>query len=610
MLTYLTQMTVFVTVTALFILVFKRLFKNKLSARWNVWIWALLLIRFLIPSLPQSELSVFNAVPVETVGKVAMPRAVQLEATEILITDNAGEVVYMESHPQLSEESTPEQKADLSSMWLTVWKCGAIALGVYFLAIYLVHIYRMSKCREVDDENTLAILAECREKLKIKRKIKVISGAGTPTLIGLFSPKILLPDGYTEDEKRNIMLHELCHLKHNDIFLIWVSAVVLCLNWFNPVIWYSFLVFRRDIEMYCDERVLRLTHSPKEYAILLLKTALKRNQFIMGTTSLQNGEKEVERRIKYIAYFKKPTIIWSIVVVAAAVCIGAVCLTNGVAKEDENKSAVLQEQPLGDDGIAKELAKDEKIRSVLPEGATTLVNSNYGFYLNVNKEHLSEAEKLADYTLGGKGKYRGFADNIGLDVLNYTDKEYQILINIAESAENDYIPYIYVFDYYTDDLVAWSDLKTKENEEVYRDILIRMERFSKAEVKTALYAMTGIYLEAEFTRVYTPYYEILSLEFTDWLENGNEAYFIYTMTHKNYDRDPDTVDYIKKAKESGDKNYEIYYNEYLQPKEVNYYLKVVLDERGNLNLYYNVAPKGQDYQPIKIDDFIAANWEE
>ena len=63
------------------------------------------------------------------------------------------------------------------------------------------------------------------------------------------------------------------------------------------------------------------------------------------------------------------------------------------------------------------------------------------------------------------------------------------------------------------------------------------------------------------------------------------------MIHKNYDRDPDTVEYIKEAKERGDSNYQQLYNEYLQPQEMNFQLKAIINEDNLITLYYNVSPK-------------------
>ena len=123
---------------------------------------------------------------------------------------------------------------------------------------------------------------------------------------------------------------------------------------------------------------------------------------------------------------------------------------------------------------------------------------------------------------------------------------------------------------------------------------------------TALYFKTKNFLEAEYHRVFDPYYDIKSLTISNWQQNGNEATFFYQMTHTYYNKDPDTVDYIKKAKEEDKERYEKLYNDYLAEKEANAEYKVVLNG-DNLELYSNVSPKGIEWQPVKIDDYILSN---
>ncbi len=123
-------------------------------------------------------------------------------------------------------------------------------------------------------------------------------------------------------------------------------------------------------------------------------------------------------------------------------------------------------------------------------------------------------------------------------------------------------------------------------------------------VSSSLYEQTEEYLKNEFYRVYTPYYEILDLEISNWSEDGDEATFFYTMTFKNYDKDPDTVAYIKETKEEGNiETYEKMKKEYLEPKEANYEFKIIMDN-SKINLYSNTAVKGTYWEPTIIDEYV------
>lgn len=117
------------------------------------------------------------------------------------------------------------------------------------------------------------------------------------------------------------------------------------------------------------------------------------------------------------------------------------------------------------------------------------------------------------------------------------------------------------------------------------------------------------YLEEECKKVFSPYYEILDSQISDYKEetvNGNiEATFLYTMIHKNYDKDPDTVGYIQSAKESGNPHYQKLYDEYLALKEANFYFKVMIDENDTITLYTNISPVDPpQWEKTEMQDFI------
>ena len=654
-----------------------------------------------------------------------------------------------------------EPKKSVIIPYEAIWLTGAIILFTYFCFIYIIHLLRTKNKKELSTE----ILNECKKILGIKRQVFIFEGK-TPMLMGIIKPKIIIPDGYSENEQRNIVIHELCHLKNNDILFIWIAVIILCLNWFNPVIWYSFFLFRRDIEVYCDERVLKYTDSKKDYAQLLLKTALEKNRFVLGTTSLQNGEKEVERRIKYMAYFKKPKFIWSFIILALVVAISVICLTNGTNNEyymDENRLAEYVQKPFGaiparidyadkdkvvfhyltglfvydiekseitksfdlekfncaphqqgsfgleiavsNDGkralltnygreeeikdfenyiinlgsgkvrttdlkklenpfssfvetseavpdaegfvsydcavsdgknyyltsitgqindlklfindiesyifpekfISVSALRVEKIEEVLPKGARVFVNSGYGWNIRIYEEGKTEARKIAESVLGNIS-YEDLLIKLGLKIPDLTGKSVYIYGNAVDLGDGNSTPYVYIFDNETNELLTYGNIKTLENERIVIRVGEALSRYSGVNERTELYKMTKKYLKEEFERVYTPYYEILLLYIQNWQENGNEATFCYTMEYKNYDRDPDTIDYIKEAKENGSKYYEQLKREYLEPKTVNYEFKVI-NNNGKLELYTNIAPKGEEWQPVKVDDFISSNWE-
>ncbi|MGG1157925.1 hypothetical protein ABE237_11610 [Brevibacillus formosus] len=116
------------------------------------------------------------------------------------------------------------------------------------------------------------------------------------------------------------------------------------------------------------------------------------------------------------------------------------------------------------------------------------------------------------------------------------------------------------------------------------------------------------YLQEESTKAFSPYYELLEFTLSDYEEKNVdgkvEATFGYQVKYKNFEKDPDTVDYIKAAKEKNDPNYQQLYDEYLQPKDMSFHLKAVVEDADTITLYTNVSPKGIQWEKAVMSDFI------
>ena len=141
----LVQMTVYMTVTATILLLFKRVFKEKLSAKWQVWIWAFLLIRFLVPSLPQSDVSVFNAVPQTVIYMEELPRMEEnTEAPDVA----DGVETTTDNH---------QKSVSTSDVVVPIWICGAVLMFVYFTATHFAYRRELSRgclCDEFQCKNS------------------------------------------------------------------------------------------------------------------------------------------------------------------------------------------------------------------------------------------------------------------------------------------------------------------------------------------------------------------------------------------------------------------------------------------------------------------------
>lgn len=144
-------------------------------------------------------------------------------------------------------------------------------------------------------------------------------------------------------------------------------------------------------------------------------------------------------------------------------------------------------------------------------------------------------------------------------------------------------------------------------------IMMGMGRFAEDELDamlesikfntSPLYEKTKAYLSDEFDRVFSPYYDIVDLQMTNWQESEGTATFHYKMVHQTINRDVESVDYLNKIKVNNPESYSLAIADYLSKKEGNFEFKVV-QEDDNLKLYSNISPTGTVWEETKIDDYI------
>ncbi|MDD4834296.1 MAG: M56 family metallopeptidase [Lutispora sp.] len=201
-----------------------------------------------------------------------------------------------------------------------IWVIGIIALLVYNLVSILI-LKRQLKNAQLIEQN-----------------IYEFKNLKTPFVLGLIRPKIFLPVGLNATERSYILLHEQTHIQRKDHIIKILAFLVLSIHWFNPLVWIAFVLMSTDMELSCDEQVLKEMHEDikKPYANSLLSLATGRH--IINGSPLAFGEGNVRGRIKNVLNFKKPT-VWIIVVSIALVAVLSVGLaanraTNGTGDYD------------------------------------------------------------------------------------------------------------------------------------------------------------------------------------------------------------------------------------------------------------------------------------
>ena len=151
------------------------------------------------------------------------------------------------------------------------------------------------------------------------RLLRRKDSVATPFIFGFIKPKIHIPGGLSGDELRYALLHEQTHIKRRDYLVKLLAFALLCVHWFNPLAWVAFVLLCADMEMSCDERVLRElgVGIKADYSQALLSLSVNRR--ILNASPLAFGEGGIKERVKNVLKFKKPSQVIIIVALALAV---------------------------------------------------------------------------------------------------------------------------------------------------------------------------------------------------------------------------------------------------------------------------------------------------
>ena len=331
---------ILVTAAAAVVLLVKLAFGNRITPRGHMLMWILVAASVLaVPLagiLPESDFSAKTYLPQShnTTETVWVEPYENLDARGFGIEGQGNYYTVQKEHVSMqvpftgrtvdSDFTATVSRAKIENY---VWIAGAAAVLLLMLAGTRKQKRKLKALPCMDDANACAELDELKKLVGIRdvAKIQIRSGADSTFLTFMGGQYVIaLEDGYTQEERRRVLAHELTHLAHGDLIYNLISAFFLAAFWWNPVIWLAFRRFRRDMEVYCDYDAVRKTGDKKGYAETLVRAAAGTERFILGTTSFIGGEKEVSARVKALAAFKKPK-IWIAVLAALALLCACVC---------------------------------------------------------------------------------------------------------------------------------------------------------------------------------------------------------------------------------------------------------------------------------------------
>lgn len=291
-----------------------RLLLKKAPAWTKCALWAVVALRLVWPFEIESILSLVPSAQ-------TLPPAALVDPTPQIHTG----IPYLNStiNPTFTQTFQPEPAASVNPLQVVVAIASVVwVIGMIVMAVYAAFSY-----------------------LRLRRRVAVSMPAGegvylcddisSPFILGVFRPKIYLSSDLPQEKWGSILSHERAHLARRDHWWKPLGFVLLTVFWFHPLLWVAYILLCRDVELACDEKVIKsLTSEEKQnYSQTLLECSLPRKW--ITACPLAFGETGVKTRIKAVLHYKKPT-LWIIIAALIACSVLAVCfLTDPLGEPDE-----------------------------------------------------------------------------------------------------------------------------------------------------------------------------------------------------------------------------------------------------------------------------------
>ncbi len=316
-----------------------RLLLCKAPKKYSYILWAIVWIYLLCPVRLSSPISIYNminSVSVAFIENHSLPLNAKNFADKDYTYDDKNQKTkdsnnnifesVSNTNKHIKTEQNQDNAAEAENITLSliititayIWLCGCIIL----LARNLFLVWR----------------TKCIVLMAIRRKDNIYESdcISTPFVLGIVRPKIYVPFNLSEQERGYILMHEQHHIHRKDQ-IIKLCAYSLCvIYWFQPFIWFAYFAMVRDMEMSCDEYVLKNSEDDirTAYSISLLKFATKTGDFNAGMLAF--GESDTRKRVKNIMKFNTRKKSVSVVAAIVIVIVGVSCLTKAAVKTDVN----------------------------------------------------------------------------------------------------------------------------------------------------------------------------------------------------------------------------------------------------------------------------------
>ena len=390
---------------------------NKLPKKTFLVLWELVMMRLLIPFSIPSVFSVYTLVT-HGLSSAALPEVTtdyNMSAVEGVFAATGG------------MEQPPADILSSVSLWFIVWCAGMIPAALFFVISYLRCLMEFRTALPVRSH----YVEKWLEQQTLKRPVLVRQSdrISTPLTYGIFRPVILMPkktDWKNEKQLQYILTHEYVHIYRYDTVTKLLAACALCVHWFNPFVWVMYRLFNRDIELACDESVIRQfgEKSKSAYSLMLVNMEAAKSGLLPFCNNFSKNA--VEERITAIMKMKKTSLF--AICIAAMLIVGVTTTFATSAAGSDRESNTVQGTDFSDEEFDMLLSETDTGRG--------------------RQERIEEEQERREYPNGTEEDYRSLLElktadyqtrsvaDFNMDLLEWANESYErmerINIDIAQ----------------------------------------------------------------------------------------------------------------------------------------------------------------------------------
>lgn len=317
-------------VLILAVIALRALALNRLPKGTFLALWAMAVLRLLAPfsiPSPASVYTLMERMPVQTAVSAVNANAPSPAASAPVLP--AADFASGAAMVSPAAASAPESGTPVNVLFW-VWLAGMAVCGTYFLVSYLRCRREFRAALPLEEGAVMGLRPTTGRPVSLR----VTDRVDAPLTYGLLRPVILLPKGWAEDPRLAYALdHELTHIRHLDALWKLALAFTACVHWFNPLVWCMFALANRDLELRCDEAVVRRlgVDSRSQYAQALISLEEKRSG--LGPFASAFNKNAIEERIIAIMKIKRRSLAAVLAAVALVCCVGAAFATSAAKTE-------------------------------------------------------------------------------------------------------------------------------------------------------------------------------------------------------------------------------------------------------------------------------------